>query len=140
MNQQTIIFDIGGLLVQLDGVPGLTRLLGLERDAAHETWMTSASVIAHETGKIDSMEFAASFVDEHELPIPAAEFLEVEPRAINRPLGHQNHARDPIILRQLPQTRIDLVPHRSRKRVTLLRPRQRQPAELPFSAFFQKVR
>ena len=54
-----MLFDIGGVLVALDGVPSLARLLGLEEDhdALHSMWMKSPSVVAHETGKIEAVGF-----------------------------------------------------------------------------------
>ena len=74
-----ILFDIGGVLVELDGVPTLAKLMtldGASRDAIHERWMQSAAVIAYETGRISATAFAAAAVTEFQLPVTAEWFLE----------------------------------------------------------------
>lgn len=71
-----VLFDVGGVLVELDGAPSLIRWLGptASREALHRRWLESPAVIAHETGRIDLEEFAARAVVELGLPVSAAEF------------------------------------------------------------------
>jgi putative hydrolase of the HAD superfamily len=72
-----ILFDIGGVLVALDGVPYLTRALQLEEshDEMHRRWLACPSVVAHETGRMSAEEFAAALVDDLNLPVAPDEFL-----------------------------------------------------------------
>lgn len=73
-----ILFDIGGVLVALDGGPSLAKLLRIEPDdeALHAMWVASPSVVAHETGKMDTAAFAAAVVADLKLPVTAERFLQ----------------------------------------------------------------
>lgn len=72
-----ILFDIGGVLVALDGMPTMAKLLGVEPqyEVLHTMWLESPSVVAHETGKIDAATFAAGIVADLRLPVSADCFL-----------------------------------------------------------------
>jgi putative hydrolase of the HAD superfamily len=73
-----ILFDIGGVLVALDGVTSMAKLLGVEpqHEALHAMWIASPSVVAHETGKIDAAAFAAGVVADLKLQVTADYFLQ----------------------------------------------------------------
>jgi putative hydrolase of the HAD superfamily len=71
-----VLFDIGGVLVALDGMPSLATWLGIDaRDVLHARWMACPSVVAHETGKIDAATFASGVVADLQLPVTADVFL-----------------------------------------------------------------
>jgi putative hydrolase of the HAD superfamily len=74
----TLLFDIGGVLVALDGAPMLARLMSLDesRDAIHERWMQSPAVIAYETGRISPAAFAATAVADFQLAVTPEWFLD----------------------------------------------------------------
>jgi HAD superfamily hydrolase (TIGR01509 family) len=83
-----VLFDVGGVLAALDGVPSLAALLGVraEQDAIHATWMASPAVVAHETGKIGPAEFAVGAVADLKLPVTPECFLEDFRRWLQGPL------------------------------------------------------
>jgi HAD superfamily hydrolase (TIGR01509 family) len=83
-----VLFDIGGVLVALDGMPSLARLMDGKKsyDAIHELWMTCPAVVAHETGKISAEEFAVGVTADLNLPVTAHSFLRdfcAWPRAVH---------------------------------------------------------
>ncbi len=73
-----VLFDVGGVLVELSGVATLLDWLG-HRISDRELWtlwLQSPSVRAFETGRIDDREFAAGILAELRLEIEPEDFLQ----------------------------------------------------------------
>lgn len=72
-----VLFDVGGVLVNVEGAPYLARLLGIEatHEMLYERWMASPSVVAHETGRMDAAAFASGVIADLGLPVSAERFL-----------------------------------------------------------------
>lgn len=80
MNEPAVevaLFDLGGVLVELTGVPTLLSWMGgrVDADEVWRHWLTSPSVRAFETGGMGPEDFAEQLVAELELPVPPEEFL-----------------------------------------------------------------
>jgi len=78
MNLRVVLFDVGGVLVDLAGVDALLEWLGPAAtvETLWPVWLRSPSVRAFETGRIEPMAFAAGIIEELKLDIPPARFLE----------------------------------------------------------------
>ncbi len=81
MNPQqikAILFDLGGVLIELSGEAHLRSMLGenLARDEIWHRWAQSPAVRAHETGMISSAQFAHNWVIEQRLDISPDTFIE----------------------------------------------------------------
>ena len=78
MNTQAVLFDLGGVLVELGGVDYFGQLIG-ERDEAEiwRRWLTSHWVRSFERGRCTRKEFARGMVKENTLDITPETFLEV---------------------------------------------------------------
>ena len=63
---QVILFDLGGVLVEFDGIAPLIALSGnkLDQEGARRFWLTSPSVRKFETGKCGAEEFARGAMSE----------------------------------------------------------------------------
>jgi HAD superfamily hydrolase (TIGR01509 family) len=89
MNQRisSILFDVGGVLVHLDGVPALSRLLDGQHtaDEIQQIWASAPCVIAHETGKISAQEFAVGAVKDFSLSVTPDDFLADFENWVSRP-------------------------------------------------------
>jgi FMN phosphatase YigB (HAD superfamily) len=72
-----VIFDVGGVLVALDGVPSLARHLGVaaSHEDLHQRWLACSSVQLHETGRLSIDEFATSVVAELGLSLSPEAFV-----------------------------------------------------------------
>jgi putative hydrolase of the HAD superfamily len=72
-----VLFDIGGVLVGLDGVPSLAKLLQLEphHEELHRRWLACPSVVRHETGQISADQFAIEVVRDLGLSLSPEAFL-----------------------------------------------------------------
>jgi putative hydrolase of the HAD superfamily len=75
---RVVLFDVGGVLVELSGVATLLDWLD-HRITAPELWslwLHSPSVRAFETGRVDAGQFAAGMLAELRLEMDAGRFLE----------------------------------------------------------------
>jgi len=75
---RVLLFDVGGVLVQLGGVTVILEWLG-NRMSAEELWrrwLQSAAVRQFETGQIDARSFAAGVIAEFDLPVGPQQFLD----------------------------------------------------------------
>ena len=73
-----ILFDLGGVIVELTGVPCMMEWLGhrITEEALWQQWLTSHSVRKFERGHIRADQFATSIVAEFQLPVSASDFLQ----------------------------------------------------------------
>lgn len=72
-----VVFDLGGVLVELGGVPDMQRLSGIEgEEELWRRWLGCPWVRSFERGRCSPDEFAAGLVEAWGLDIPADAFLE----------------------------------------------------------------
>ena len=73
-----LLFDLGGVLIELAGVERMLELCNhtLSVDELWARWLASDGVRSFETGRTDPDEFGAAMLAEFGLPIGAAQFLE----------------------------------------------------------------
>lgn len=78
MKISAVVFDIGGVLIELDGLPSIARLLNsdLDHDILYKKWMAAPSVIAHETGKMTPQDFSHAVIKEMDFPLSANAFMD----------------------------------------------------------------
>src|ERR1035438_1277027 len=75
---RVLLFDVGGVLVELGGVEDILAWLG-NRITAEELWrrwLQSESVRGFETGQIDAAKFAAGVISEFGLAVEPQQFLD----------------------------------------------------------------
>jgi len=72
-----VLFDVGGVLVQLNGVPTMLRWLGrrVSTDELWKMWLTSPTVRAFESGQIAAEAFADQLIDDMTLPVGREQLL-----------------------------------------------------------------
>jgi HAD superfamily hydrolase (TIGR01509 family) len=75
---RVLLFDVGGVLVELSGVETMLEWLGLQvtTDELWRRWLQSIPVRRFETGRIDASEFAEGVTSEFSLPVGPRQFLE----------------------------------------------------------------
>ena len=73
-----LLFDVGGVIVQLGGVQVMREWLGntLTEEDLWRKWLRSPSVRRYETGRIDASEFATGVIGEFGLALEPQKFLE----------------------------------------------------------------
>ena len=77
-NPHVLLFDVGGVLVQLSGVETMLRWMGenATSDEMWRMWLHSTPVREFERGRIGAAEFAAAVTAEFRLPVQPQEFLD----------------------------------------------------------------
>jgi len=76
-NISHLLFDLGGVIVELRGQPILNEWMGTDDtpEDVWEKWLTSKAPRAFESGKIGKEDFASMIVDELSLTVSTDEFL-----------------------------------------------------------------
>jgi glucose-1-phosphatase len=74
---QVILFDLGGVLVELSGVPALLSWMGnrVSPEELWVMWLSSPVVRSFETGRSSPGDFADQLIKELDLPLEREEFL-----------------------------------------------------------------
>jgi len=74
---RVLLFDVGGVLVQLSGVKTMLQWMGADAtsDIMWKMWLESKPVREFERGRIDADEFAAAVTKEFRLPVEPQQFL-----------------------------------------------------------------
>jgi len=75
---ETVLFDLGGVLVGFGGLDQFRRWLPAGSDEAElwRRWLTSPAVRRYESGEGDAAEFARGVIAEFDLPLEPDQFLE----------------------------------------------------------------
>ena len=75
---EVILFDLGGVLVELTGVPTMIQWSGhqYDDDGLWAAWLNSESVRSFETGVTNASQFADQLIDEMDLSVEKTEFLD----------------------------------------------------------------
>ncbi|MDB5034641.1 MAG: haloacid dehalogenase superfamily protein subfamily variant 3 with third motif having or [Chlorobi bacterium] len=72
-----IVFDLGGVLIELTGVQRMLEWLedGTSADELWTRWLASESVRGFECGRMNADQFAEAFLAEFGIPVSAGQFL-----------------------------------------------------------------
>ena len=72
-----IVFDIGGVLVDLTGIPKILGWMNnsIDRDELDRRWLYSPAVRDFEIGRISPSQFAETLIDEFDFGVSSEEFL-----------------------------------------------------------------
>lgn len=70
-----IMFDLGGVLIRLDGVQRMMAWTGLSNEDLWRRWLASPGVRGFESGRVPAEVFAKEMVAEFNLPLSPANFL-----------------------------------------------------------------
>lgn len=73
-----ILFDLGGVLVELTGVPTMLEWTGNRYNESElwEAWLTSPSIRSFERGHSSAEQFASGLINEMGLPVGVTEFID----------------------------------------------------------------
>ena len=73
-----VLFDLGGVLIELGGVASLQELTqSVGDEIMWHRWLTSPWVRRFEKGECSESEFSTGFVDEWQLDLPPQRFLDI---------------------------------------------------------------
>lgn len=74
---RVVLFDVGGVLVELSGLAMLLSWLGhrVTAEQVRTLWLTSSTVRSFETGKMQPEAFAEQMITELSLQVGSGEFL-----------------------------------------------------------------
>ena len=77
-NIRYILFDLGGVLVELVGVPTVLKWMNnrVDEDELWKMWLCSPAIREFESGRITSREFAEAVIAEFEFCVDADKFIE----------------------------------------------------------------
>lgn len=77
-NVRVVLFDLGGVLVELNGIAPMLRWLGyrMATEDLWRKWLHSPCVRDFETGRIEAHEFASQLIEEFEIQVSEQEFID----------------------------------------------------------------
>ena len=70
-----LVFDLGGVLFDFEGVTGVSAITGLTTDAAHQALVSSDAIRDLETGRIADHDFGKRFAEELGVSLTSDEML-----------------------------------------------------------------